>query len=387
MGIWYSCTLNLYYLVKIKHNYSDDHIKRKVEPWLHGLPTSVGLAITFACLAKELINGAYSGTCAPIPHRPPHCFGVEDGVVVEGFTIPCGRGKDSVVLIYIFGIVGFLLPPIIIGTSLFLIYKSVLKQEQRIGRYGAGALNVNSAPNQSGTGSNTTTDAGIRRGVSIASIRSSIKIRFASRRSSVSEGGNSNSRAVMRRARAYALAFFITWIWFIAYMFMDVSGAWVHGLPRPSWQDIYDYFWQFFQQYQGFWTLIVFLQPKASTIKASHGVWLIRAFGIALWSGLTGKKPSPPKKKPAEKKSKQFAPPPKSSQTADTSFRNQEASQMADTSFRNQEVKADIQVVHEEEKPEIQEGEAETQVHEEEKTEVHEDLEAAAAQPTEDGVV
>ena len=42
---------------------------------------------------------------------------------------------------------------------------------------------------------------------------------------------------------------------------------------------------------------MVFLQPKASKIKTSHGVCLLRAFGIALWSGLTGKKPPPPNKK------------------------------------------------------------------------------------------
>ena len=57
---------------------------------------------------------------------------------------------------------------------------------------------------------------------------------------------------------------------------------------------------------------MVFLQPKASVIKSQYGVCLLRAFVIALWSGITGRKPTPRKKKEA----KQSPPPAKSSQTA-----------------------------------------------------------------------
>ena len=84
------------------------------------LPISVGLAISSAYLAMHLFNDASYGVCGPFVYRPPHCEGAGDGVVVEGFTIPCGKGSDAVFIICIVGIVGFLLPPIIIGVSLFL---------------------------------------------------------------------------------------------------------------------------------------------------------------------------------------------------------------------------------------------------------------------------
>lgn len=177
--MWYSCSLNLYYLVKIKYAKTDSYIKRKVEPWLHVLPTVVALAISSACLAGQLFNGSYSGTCAPLTHQPPHCYGVPDGEVVEGYTIPCGRGNDAKGLIYIVAILGFLLPPIAIGVSLGMIYRNVRKQEQRIGRYGAGALTVHTSPveNESSGASN-----GNRRSVSVvSSLAASVNAPFARR--------------------------------------------------------------------------------------------------------------------------------------------------------------------------------------------------------------
>lgn len=220
-GVWYSCSLNLYYLVKIRFNRSDAHIKRKIEPWLHIVPSFVSLAISSACLAKELFNSSFSGTCGPLPYDPPHCYGVEEGVVPEGYEIPCWRGSEATVLIYIVGILGFLFPPVIIGISLFLIYKSVLKQEKRNWRYGAATLNANSANYSSANSSNATTDINDGRRKSLSSVMSSLKSSLLRRRrSSVSAGDNSNSRAVMHRAVAYALAYFITWIWFIGYMFL-----------------------------------------------------------------------------------------------------------------------------------------------------------------------
>ncbi|KAL7529381.1 hypothetical protein ACHAWF_002956 [Thalassiosira exigua] len=335
-GVWYSCSLNVYYLVKIKYNRSDNHIRRRVEPWLHGLPTLVALSIASACLAGELINGAYSGTCAPLTHQPPHCHGVPDGEVVEGYTIPCGRGNNAKVLIYVVGIVGFLLPPIAIGMSLGMIYRNVLRQERRIGRYGASALNVSS------TNRNSTDSTGDRRGnwtSAVSSLRASVKSRLSSRgRVGAANNSNQGSRAVMYRAIAYALAFFITWIWFIVYMFLDIAGAWVHTIdafmndvPIPAWQVPYDYCWQWFQQLQGFWTLVVFLQPKAYQIKNQSAVCSFRAFGISLWSGLTGKKYTP-RREEAEKS----PPPAKSSQTASSANIAATGGARARTSDRSQ---------------------------------------------------
>lgn len=73
----------------------------------------------------HLFNDASYGVCGPFVYRPPHCEGAGDGVVVEDFTIPRGRGSDAVFIIYIVGIVGFLLPPIIIGVSIFSFYSQI----------------------------------------------------------------------------------------------------------------------------------------------------------------------------------------------------------------------------------------------------------------------
>lgn len=89
---------------------------------------------------------------------------------------------------------------------------------------------------------------------------------------------------------------------------------------------------------------MVFLQPKASKIKTSHGVCLLRAFGIALWSGLTGKKPPPPKKK-------QSNPLPKTEESSQDYGKKMNPRQSA--TFPIEEEKLELEG-HEEEKTEIQ---------------------------------
>ena len=35
------------------------------------------------------------GNCYPTSYHPPHCLGVENGIILEGFAIPCGRGDTE----------------------------------------------------------------------------------------------------------------------------------------------------------------------------------------------------------------------------------------------------------------------------------------------------
>eukprot|EP00956_Cyclotella_meneghiniana_P020458 scaffold36249_cov36-Cyclotella_meneghiniana.AAC.3 len=161
LTLYYSCSLNIYYLILIKYNKSGAYIRKKVEPFLHGIPFSLGLIWSIVALVNKNYNAGESGQCSTTPiYNPPHCQGYEDGEVREGFTIPCGRGR---------------------GEAFYLTFGGMCpKQEKRMARYGTGAINTTSKQSPS--------DQNIDR---------------------------SYSRAVLNRAIAYSCSYFLTWGWVI----------------------------------------------------------------------------------------------------------------------------------------------------------------------------
>lgn len=146
-GVLYSCSLNMYYLAIVKYNATDRYIKAKLERWIHGIPIGTALVFSITFLVTQNINAHTDGQCLYSSFFDiPHCEGYKDGDVREGFSIPCGRGKDSGV-IFLWTVNYFiltLLAPIIILTCLALLYAHVRKQERRNQQYGVGALNLGS---------------------------------------------------------------------------------------------------------------------------------------------------------------------------------------------------------------------------------------------------
>ena len=135
LTLLYSCSLNIYYLFKVKYNKTDSYIRTKIEPHLHGNPILFAVFAMIHNLVRGNNNDAGLGSCANSPvYNPPHCIGYEDGEVREGFTIPCGRGRGGTMVFYIISFVSGLAPPVIISASLGMLYKSVRKQETSISR-------------------------------------------------------------------------------------------------------------------------------------------------------------------------------------------------------------------------------------------------------------
>eukprot|EP00956_Cyclotella_meneghiniana_P022223 scaffold41709_cov26-Cyclotella_meneghiniana.AAC.1 len=84
LTLYYSCSLNIYYLILIKYNKSGAYIRKKVEPFLHGIPISLGLIWSIIGLVDKNYNAGESGQCSTTPiYNPPHCQGYEDGEVRE----------------------------------------------------------------------------------------------------------------------------------------------------------------------------------------------------------------------------------------------------------------------------------------------------------------
>jgi len=228
MSLLYSCSLNIYSLAIVKYNKTDFYIQNKMERFLHGVPIVLPLAYGFTLLATQGYNsGLGNGRVAPV-YDPPHCIGIEDGQVREGFEIQCGRGRDGPSTI-VFAVGFFCLffgSPTTVGVTLGMMYRHVSRQERRMGRYGGGALN-HSAPQEN---INTTTAAsvdgsyGITRMMrsSAASLKSAFG-RLSSR--STSSQNNSKSRFVMIRARAYSTTFLLTYSWYMVIIVLGIAGV------------------------------------------------------------------------------------------------------------------------------------------------------------------
>jgi len=218
----YSCSLNLYYLAMVKHNKTETYICTKIEPFLHSIPILLALIGSMINLVDKNYNAELGdGDCTGSPtYNPPHCEGYNEGEVREGFEIPCGRGRFGNLYAVSVTLCAAILwvTPITICVSLGTIYRSVTEQERRIARYGVGALNP-SAQHTSGDDTNERANEGNvhQSGSFVSSILSSILHRFGMRRGSsnlhTGGGDNSNSRAVVHKAFAFTLAYFLSWTW------------------------------------------------------------------------------------------------------------------------------------------------------------------------------
>mmetsp|Transcript_23805 Transcript_23805/g.40523 ORF Transcript_23805/g.40523 Transcript_23805/m.40523 type:complete len:495 (-) Transcript_23805:146-1630(-) len=283
LSLCYTCSLILYYLAKVKYRKTESFIRYKLEPFFHGLPFLIVTVIGVVGLVNKNYNTVYGGCTLTPVYDPPHCEGLEDGTVREGFTIPCGRGRNKSFFGWYSSIV-LMVPPFIIIIAFGMIYWSVREQEKKNGRYGAGTLNLGastaSSSNDNGRDSNTRGSARSSIG-SIRSTLSSISSRF--RRNSSVVGNDSNSRAVMHRAFAYAMAYFTTWIWALIGEIMTMLKVNV-----PMW---YGYIWTIMIPLQGMFNFLVYFHPmvKSAGKKASRegkDLWYIQAFGKALLKGL-----------------------------------------------------------------------------------------------------
>ena len=92
----YSFSINFYYLIVIRFDWSVEYLNRRLEPWLHVLSLCLSIIPSTTFLFWENYNDDFNGSCWVSNNNiAPHCMGIEDGVVREGFTIPCGRGRNS----------------------------------------------------------------------------------------------------------------------------------------------------------------------------------------------------------------------------------------------------------------------------------------------------
>jgi hypothetical protein len=216
MGLFYNASLCLNYLAIVRYNKKDKFIRDKIEPWMHGISVLYSLAVAIVPLAQQNYN--FGQTCLANPYNPKHCTGYEDGVVVDGYKIPCGRGggDDSVLTFY-----GTAVYPILFGVlmvivvTMTLMYRSVLAADKKMRKYGRSALNVGVVDNND----IETQEKGTMVGQVLCFLRGgqqrNKKPRPPKRQISM------RRRAILNKAFAYSMAWAATYTYFIIVIFVE----------------------------------------------------------------------------------------------------------------------------------------------------------------------
>jgi len=231
-GLLYNCSLNLYYLAVVKFEKSDKYIREKLEPFFHGVPISWGLITSSILVAKKNINDNKFSSCYFPVYNPPHCEGYDDGVIRDGFEIPCGRGYDGFVLFsYSSFFISTFIPPIIISISFWMIYKAVLNLEKKTSRYGSSVYIANIRL-RNNTNEENRTKLNQSRSTQIC-----LKI-----------------RAIRKKAMGYSIAYFLAWGFSIVGIILSIAGV---KWPIELW-----YFVVLTHPAQGLFTFITFIYPK-----------------------------------------------------------------------------------------------------------------------------
>lgn len=278
LTVFYSCSLNLYSLIVVKYQKTDQYIKTKIEPFLHCIPIVLALSIGITLLANENTNPSSGGggNCYMPVYEPPHCIGYSDGEIRDGFEIPCGRGREGAVLFaYLAMFISTFVTPIIVGISLGMIYRTIRVQEMKLARYGASTLHLAT------TGAQSNHTARPSRLSSTIALFKGNQQPSASAAPAPNNNRHQRSRVILKRALDFSLAYTLAWSFnIIGNCFAIADVPW----PVAVW-----YLSNIFNPLQGVFNFMIFMHPKwmsarqrgrADEVETS---WC-RAFVKAFWS-------------------------------------------------------------------------------------------------------
>ena len=108
---------------------------------MHVISTIIPLTGGIIGVAMKAMN-RYGPICTIKAYKPWHCEGCNDGVIPEGFVIPCGCGANAPMLWHIFCSPILFGTPVVITITMSLMYHSVAKTERKRKSYGRGSLRI-----------------------------------------------------------------------------------------------------------------------------------------------------------------------------------------------------------------------------------------------------
>jgi len=136
--VLYNASLSVYYLVKIRYQWRDRFIAHRVEPWLHGGALLGGLGTSVAGVALDLYNNdSWECWIAPLPQdcRETWQYGSSN----------CLRGDNASLYRWVFYYGPLWCAMLLVTVAMLAVYRSVLKAEKAVERYGEGQFTANTS--------------------------------------------------------------------------------------------------------------------------------------------------------------------------------------------------------------------------------------------------
>ena len=221
-SVIYNGVLTLCYLLLLRFEWNDRQLKR-IEPFLHILPPLIGIAMSSVSLAKELYSP--TGVACSIQEYPPGCL--ESGNCIRGnhaHAYTLGLFFSWVWMVFVF-----------ICTSMYLIYQSIARREDRSRIYdfrrSIRKFRGNDTVTQKAEGESTNAEASNSR-------KQSLRFRFA------------------MQSLFYCIVYFLTWIWGTINVTVHKSKAVPHSYIPIL------YLLSIFEPLQGFLNMAVYFRPR-----------------------------------------------------------------------------------------------------------------------------
>jgi len=241
----YSCSLQLYYLCSIKYAMKPEDFQKRVEPFLHIIPTLYGLSGSIVSVATKAMNptGSY---CFPAS-KPFDCdLGIDEDV-------PC-RGESISYIRVIWGLVVVSFTFVFMAIAMKMIYSTVRNKEVMTKSFAfKGKVNPDSKP---------------------VSIKARLCLLSCG---SCRNQDNVKSGKILKRIMQYYFAFMLAnSVVVLGHLLIAMFGF------RSDW--IYCLGHLFFSL-QGFYNLLVFINPRYETVKSNDAdLSIIRSFYTAICS-------------------------------------------------------------------------------------------------------
>ena len=265
----YNCSLCFYYLAVVKFNKKDAFIRKKLEPFFHAVPILVSVTGAIIILAKESFNA--NGSYCWINERNSYC---------EIESVSCERGKDVKILFSIFAVGPIIILPIVIVTTMVVMYREVIKIEKKLSKYGVGALRQNLGDNKKNDHQSDDANSASNKKSTIQRVRvwwtNLWPFNKSSARPSRSNNSRLQSRVILHKAILYSLAFLCTYI----FPFVTSIQYWAEYQTSSTLKILASTCFPL----QGFFNFLVFIHPKVTNKKRTKKLSWFQSFVTALKS-------------------------------------------------------------------------------------------------------
>ena len=261
-GLLYNASICIYYMTIVRYNKKDEYIRQKIEPWLHAVAIMFPLVGAITAVATKSIN-----ICVPIctlrAYKPLHCIGCSDGVIPEGFKVPCGRGSMAPLLFNIFMMPLLYGTPIVITMAMFLMYRAVAVAERKITKYGRSSLHLTRIEGTKESFSNLSCVSELLGMVKclVPCIRKEEDITKVNRRRRVSR-----KKTILIRAFAYNIAYLCV---YLPLIFHNLSTEFGYSNPPLA----LFVFHSTLLPLQGLFNFMIYMYPKVIHAKKSNNTW------------------------------------------------------------------------------------------------------------------